>query len=86
MIENCIDDLSFLEERLYNEEKNKPKNERNELKLINKLKFVIDNEFERISYSNAFEILKNCSKNKKKKFKFLVKIGEWIFKVNMKDI
>ena len=73
VIENCIDDLSFLEERLYNEEKNKPKNERNELKLTNKLKFVIDNEFERISYSNAFEILKNCSKNKKKKFKFLVK-------------
>ena len=73
VIENCIDDLSFLEERLYKEEKNKPKNERNELKLTNKLKFVIDNEFERISYSNAFEILKNCSKNKKKKFKFLVK-------------
>ena len=73
VIENCIDDLSFLEERLYNEEKNKPKNERNELKLTNKLKFVIDNEFERISYSNAFEILKSCSKNKKKKFKFLVK-------------
>ena len=72
IIENCIDDLSFLEERLYNEEKNKPKNERNEFKLINKLKFVVDNEFERISYSNAFEILKNCSKNKKKKFKFLV--------------
>ena len=73
VIENCIDDLGFLEERLYNEEKNKPKNQRNELKLTNKLKFVIDNEFERISYSNAFEILKNCSKNKKKKFKFLVK-------------
>ena len=75
VIENCIDDLSFLEERLHNEEKNKPKNERNELKLINKLKFVIDNEFERISVSNAFEILKKCSKNKKKKFKFLV--NDW---------
>ena len=75
VIENCIDDLSFLEERLYNEEKNKPKNERNELKLTDKLKFVIDNQFERISYTNAFEILKNCSKNKKKKFKFLV--NDW---------
>ena len=75
VIENCIDDLTFLEERLYNEEKNKPKNERNELKLINKLKFVIDNEFERISYSNAFEILKKCSRNKKKKFKYLV--NDW---------
>ena len=45
------------------------------MKLIDKLKFVIDNKFERISYSEAFEILKNCSKNRKKKFKFLV--NEW---------
>ena len=75
ILENCINDLTFLEQRLYDEEKNKPKNERNEMKLIDKLKFVIDNKFERISYSEAFEILKNCSKNKKKKFKFLV--NEW---------
>ena len=75
ILENCINDLTFLEQRLYDEEKNKPKNERNEMKLIEKLKFVIDNKFERISYSEAFEILKNCSKNKKKKFKFLV--NEW---------
>ncbi len=73
IIENCIDDLSFLEQRLYDEEKHKPKNERNEMKLIEKLKFVVDNNFERVNYSKAFEILKNCSKNKKKKFKFLVK-------------
>ena len=75
ILEKCINDLTFLEQRLYDEEKNKPKNERNEMKLIDKLKFVIDNKFERISYSEAFEILKNCSKNKKKKFKFLV--NEW---------
>ena len=75
ILEKCINDLTFLEQRLYDEEKNKPKNERNEMKLIDKLKFVIDNKFERISYSEAFQILKNCSKNKKKKFKFLV--NEW---------
>ena len=75
ILENCINDLTFLQQRLYDEEKNKPKNERNEMKLIDKLKFVIDNKFERISYSEAFEILKNCSKNRKKKFKFLV--NEW---------
>ena len=73
ILENCIDDLSFLEERLYHEEKHMPKNERNEMKLIEKLKFVVNNKFERISYSDAFEILKNCSKNKKKKFEFLIK-------------
>ena len=75
IIKNCLNDLMFLEERLCNEEKNKPKNERNEMKLIEKLKFVVNNKFERISYSKAFEILKNCSKNKKKKFEFLV--NEW---------
>ena len=75
IIENCIDDLIFLERRLYNEEKNKPTNERNDMKLIEKLKFVVDNKFERVSYSKAFEILKNCSKNKKKKFQFLV--SDW---------
>ena len=75
IIKNCLNDLMFLEERLCNEEKNKPKNERNEMKLIEKLKFVVNNKFERISYSKAFEILKNCSKNKKKKFEFLV--NDW---------
>ena len=73
IIENCTNDLNFLEERLFNEEKKKPKNERSEMKLIEKIKFVVNNKFERISYSNAFEILKNCSKNRKKKFEFLVK-------------
>ncbi len=75
IIEECVDDLNFLEQRLFNEEKNKPKNERNEMKLIEKLKFVVDNKFERVSYSKAFEILKNCAKNKKKKFEFLV--NDW---------
>ena len=72
ILENCINDLTFLQQRLYDEEKNKPKNERNEMKLVEKLKFVVNNKFERISYSDAFEILENCSKNKKKKFEFLV--------------
>ena len=72
VIENCIDDLTFLEKRLCDEEKSKQKNERNEMKLVEKLKFVVDNKFERVSYSQAFDILKNCSKNKKKKFEFLV--------------
>ena len=73
ILDHCMDDLFYLEERLYNEEKNKPKNERNGMKLIEKLKFIVNNKFERISYSFAFEILKNCSHNKKKKFEFLVR-------------
>jgi len=72
---NCKDDLEFLENRLLDEEKQKPQRERSELKLIEKLKFVCENEFERITYTEAIDILRNCKPNKKKKFEFEVK--EW---------
>ena len=75
VIKNNIDDLKFLENRLLNEEKQKPQNERNELSLIEKLNFVIENDFKIITYSEAFEILRNCKPNKKKKFKYL--INDW---------
>jgi asparaginyl-tRNA synthetase len=75
ILKNCQDDLNFLNERLLNEEKSKPQNERSELGLIEKIQFVIDNDFTRISYSDAFDILKNSNKNKKKKFEFI--IDEW---------
>ena len=55
ILNHCMDDLFYLEERLYNEEKNKPKNERNGMKLIEKLKFIVNNKFERISYSFALK-------------------------------
>jgi asparaginyl-tRNA synthetase len=75
ILKNCQDDLNFLNERLLDEEKSKPQNERSELGLIEKIQFVIDNDFIRISYSDAFDILKNSNKNKKKKFEFI--IDEW---------
>ena len=75
VIKNNIDDLKFLENRLLDEEKQKPQNERNELSLIEKLNFVIKNDFKIITYSEAFEILRNCKPNKKKKFKYL--INDW---------
>ena len=72
IVKNNIKDLKFLENRLIGEEKQKPKNERSELALIEKLKFVIENEFKIITYTEAFEILRNCKPNKKKKFKYLI--------------
>ena len=68
-------DLKFLENRLIQEDSQKPKNERNNMNLIEKLNFVINNEFKKISYSDAFKILRNSKPNKKKKFKFI--IDEW---------
>tara|TARA_B100001109_G_scaffold154954_1_gene126063 strand:- start:1307 stop:1900 length:594 start_codon:yes stop_codon:yes gene_type:complete len=61
-----------LESRLITEEKQKPQNERSEMALIEKLLFVTQNDFKIITYTEAFEILKNCKPNKKKKFKYII--------------
>ena len=71
-LDNNRDDLDFLALRLQEEEKQKPQNERSEMGLIEKLEFVINNDFERITYTEAIEILKESNHNKKKKFHFLI--------------
>ena len=73
--ENCPDDLKFLADRLAQEEKGKPQNERSAMGLLEKLDFVINNGFKRVSYTEAIDILRNSKPNKKKKFKYL--INEW---------
>ena len=75
ILNECEEDLKFLEERLLKEESQKPQIERSDLSLIEKIKFTVNNEFTRISYTEAFEILRNSNYNKKKKFKFL--LDEW---------
>ncbi|MEY8019395.1 asparagine--tRNA ligase [Muriicola sp. E247] len=75
IVAHCAEDLNFLEKRLLDEEKTKPQAERSELSLLDKLRFVIDNEFVRITYTEAIEILKNSKPNKKKKFQYLIE--EW---------
>ncbi|MGN6603159.1 MAG: asparagine--tRNA ligase [Ginsengibacter sp.] len=71
-LEHNREDLDFLAARLVDEEKQKPQNERSEMGLIEKLEFVINNDFERLTYTEAIEILKNSSANKKKKFQYPV--------------
>lgn len=74
-LDHCPDEIELLKNRLLEEEKAKPQNERSELNLVDKLKFVVDNKFERVSYTDAIEILKRCKPNQKKQFKYL--IDEW---------
>ena len=69
---NYKDDIEFLNQRLQNEEKNLKKDERSELSLIDRLDFVINNKFERITYTEAINILRNSKPNKKKRFQFLI--------------
>ena len=74
-LENCKDDLEFLEQRLLQEEKSKPQAERSEMSLRDKLAFIGENNFKRVSYTEAIDILKNSKPNKKKKFKYIIE--EW---------
>ena len=75
VLENCQDDLAFLDQRLSQEDKSKPEAERSPMALLDKLKFVLENNFKRVSYTEAIEILKNSKPNKKKKFKYVIE--EW---------
>ena len=72
-MQNYGDDLAFLNQRLESEEKNLKKEDRSELGLIERLNFVVENTFERITYTEAINILRNSKPNKKKKFQFLIK-------------
>lgn len=74
-LETRREDIEFLNQRFLEEEKSKPQNERSTMSLIEKIEFVINNNFKRISYTEAVDILKNCNHNKKKKFQYL--IDEW---------
>lgn len=79
IIRYCMDhnreDLDFLAQRLADEEKQKPQAERSEMGLIEKLEFVVGNQFERISYTEAIDILLDSPAYKKKKFQYEVKWG-----------
>ena len=71
-IENNADDLRFLDSRLAEEEKQLKKEERFEMGLLERLQFVIENDFERLTYREAIEILRNSKPNKKKKFQYVI--------------
>lgn len=70
ILENCQDDLAFLDQRLAKEEQSMPQAERSTMNLLDKLRFVVDNNFKRVSYTEAIDILRNSKPNKKKKFQF----------------
>ncbi len=73
-LEKCTDDLQFLANRLSQEEKNKPREQRS-MELMEKLNFVVESDFVRCTYTEAIDILKNSNPYKKKKFEFPVEWG-----------
>jgi asparaginyl-tRNA synthetase len=75
VLENCKEDIEFLNKRAIDEDKMKKMEERSDMTLIEHLNFVIDNDFERITYTEAINILRNSKPNKKKRFQFIIE--EW---------
>jgi asparaginyl-tRNA synthetase len=71
-LEHCADDLAFLDKRLADEEKMKKADERSDMGLLERLQFVADNDFIRLTYTEAIEVLRNSKPNKKKKFQYLI--------------
>ncbi|SIQ63780.1 asparagine--tRNA ligase [Pontibacter lucknowensis] len=74
-LEHNREDIEFLGQRLTEEDKSKPQNERQEMTLLEKLEFVVNNDFERVTYTEAIDILLNSNHYKKKKFQYDVKWG-----------
>jgi asparaginyl-tRNA synthetase len=74
-LDHCADDLAFLDSRLKEEEKTKKKEEQSELSLLEKLRFVVDNEFQKLTYTEAIEILRNSKPAKKGQFQYEVSWG-----------
>ena len=75
VLKSCDEDLEFLENRIIQEDKQKPKQERQPMALREKLRFCLENDFERLTYTEAIEILLKSKPNKKKKFNFVIE--EW---------
>jgi asparaginyl-tRNA synthetase len=71
-LEHNREDIEFLTQRLTEEDKSKPQQERQEMTLLEKLQFCLDNNFERLTYTQAIDILKDSTPNKKKKFQYLI--------------
>lgn len=71
-LEHCADDLAFLHKRAQEEEQSKPQEQRSEMGLLDRLKFVAENDFQRLSYTEAIDVLKNSTPNRKKKFQFII--------------
>jgi asparaginyl-tRNA synthetase len=72
VLQNCSDDLAFLNQRAQDEEKTKPQQERSGMSLLERLQFVLENDFERTTYTEVIDILRNSKPNKKKKFQFII--------------
>ncbi|MBC6995448.1 asparagine--tRNA ligase [Neolewinella lacunae] len=74
-LDNYLPDLEFLDERIQQAEKNLKAELRRPMGLIEMLRFVVQGDFERITYTEAVELILASTPYKKKKFQFPVAWG-----------
>jgi len=72
VLKTCPREMEFLNDRFLEEENQKPQKDRSELSLLGKLHFCLENPFQRLTYTEAIEILKDSKPNKSKKFKYII--------------
>jgi asparaginyl-tRNA synthetase len=75
ILDNCAEDLNFLDQRYTQEQNQKPQNERSHLGLLESIEFVTKNAFKRLTYTEAIDVLRNSKAYKKKRFEFPVEWG-----------
>ena len=71
-LDHCGEDLEFLDKRLQDEEKSLPKEKRQDLSLLERLRFVAENNFRRLSYTEAVDNLQRSKPHKKGQFQYPV--------------
>lgn len=75
VLEHNEEDVQFLNDREVQEDSQKPKDQRNEMSLLERIRFVIDNDFERLTYTEAIDVLRDSKPYKKGKFQYPVEWG-----------
>ena len=63
VLSNCVSDLEFLNDRQKKEDLSKPLSERNQMNLLDKIKFVVENNFIRITVKTIWQMLASIKKN-----------------------
>jgi asparaginyl-tRNA synthetase len=75
-LDNYAEDLEYLDQRIQQAEKQLPAAQRRPMPLVEMLKFVVNDDFARITYTEAVDILLRSKPYKKGKFEFPVEWGE----------
>lgn len=75
ILDNCIEDLNFLDQRYTQEQSQKPQKDRSDLGLLDSIRFITNNDFKRLTYTEAIDVLRNSKAYKKKRFEFPVEWG-----------